>query len=192
MQLAYIRVLKWVPMGNQPQDGPFLHVLVWCKAYVHPQRHPTPHMSEKGHNLKICNLVRIREAASLHTSVQMVQNWQETPKPAQISWFFCQILAIFRLNTVFAAPGWCVVAPSSLFHCAPLENYRLKCNTIARRTFGTNPQPGQDGLALSCAWFWARGGRVLKKPSNLVIVTPKASIMHVSASGPNIESERAV
>ena len=47
MQLAYIRVLIWVKMGNHPQTGPFAHYLVCCKAYVHPQRNVTHSMSSK-------------------------------------------------------------------------------------------------------------------------------------------------
>ena len=41
------------------------------------------------------------------------------------------------------------------FHCK-------KNSELCKCIFGTSPQPGQTGLVLSRAWFWARGG-VLKK-----------------------------
>ena len=47
MHLADIRVLKWVKMGNQPQNGSFWHLVVCCKDYEHCQRHETHPTSQK-------------------------------------------------------------------------------------------------------------------------------------------------
>ena len=42
--------------------------------------------------------------------------------------------------------------------------YDCKKNSkLFKCIFGTSPQPGQAGLALSRAWFWARGGGSKKK-----------------------------
>ena len=67
------RVLKWVKMGNLDQNGAFWHVLVCCKAYVHPQRNVTHPMSHIGHTVIMCNLEVIGDATSLNTSAKMVQ-----------------------------------------------------------------------------------------------------------------------
>ena len=71
-------VQKWPNTLKMPHFG---HFLVLCKGYVHPQRNVTRPTSQKGHKVKIFNLVRNGDATSLHTSAQMVQKWPtKTPK----------------------------------------------------------------------------------------------------------------
>ena len=53
----------------------------------------------------ICNLVRIRNATSLHTRAPMAQKkGQKTSEIAKLSWFFCLILGLARSLCAFPTP----------------------------------------------------------------------------------------
>ena len=87
------KVLKWVKMSHQPEKGAFWHFVVCCQAYVHCQQNVTHPLSQIGHNVVTCNLVRIGDATSLNKRAQMVEKWPKSLQIAKILWPF----ALFRV-----------------------------------------------------------------------------------------------
>ena len=92
MQLAHIQVLKWFKNGPQTCKIAqiswfFASFWVWHAAYVHAQRRAACPMSRRGPNVITCNLVRIGDATSQHTSTQMRKKKGNQPQDGRF-WHF--------------------------------------------------------------------------------------------------------